>query len=105
MSQDARNTATDTDLEPRIDGGNPAGAGTGKSSRPRQPDLTKISANFVPRAVAALDLAAELTNDSRTDVLNRAVQAYAYLAKMIDDGNLIFVENPITGAKERLVFL
>jgi hypothetical protein len=72
---------------------------------PTKHELTKVSANFVPRAVQALELASALTGDSRTDVLNRAVQMYAYLAKMMEEGNLVFVENPTTHAKERIVFL
>jgi hypothetical protein len=71
----------------------------------RQPELTKVSANFVPRAMHALDLASEITGDSRTDVLNRAVQVYAYLAQMTKEGRLIFVEDPSTKAKDRVVFL
>lgn len=68
-------------------------------------ELTRVTANFVPRAVAALDVAGEITGDNQTDVLNRSVQVYAYITKMIDEGNLLFVENPTTGARERLVLL
>ncbi|WP_229799509.1 hypothetical protein, partial [Couchioplanes azureus] len=60
--------------------------------------------NFVPRAIAALDVASEVTGDTRTDVLNRAVQFYAYLVKRAEEGMLIFVEDPKTGTKERVVF-
>jgi hypothetical protein len=63
------------------------------TSNPR-PRPTKVSANLVPRAVAALDLASEITGDSRTDVLNRAVQVYAYLVGMLEEGKHISVENP-----------
>lgn len=70
-----------------------------------QPGLTKVSANFVPRAVVAMEIASELTQDNQTDVLNRAVQLYAYLMKAEADGKLIFTEDPRTGAKERLVLL
>jgi hypothetical protein len=67
-----------------------------KPPRPpkRQPDLTKVSANFVPRSVAALEMASEVTGDNQTDVINRAVQLYAYISKMVENGSLIFVENP-----------
>ncbi len=102
MPQDARN-AIDTGTKPSLAGANPT-AQDSQKAMPRQPDLTKVSANFVPRAVAALDRASEITGDSRTDVLNCAVQMYAYLAKMMYDGHLIFVENPSTGTKERVVF-
>jgi len=102
MPQDARNV-TEDDVKPSATSGR-TGNGPEKPSK-RQPELTKVSANFVPRAVAALDLASEITGDTRTDVLNRAIQVYAYLAKVLEDGNRIFVENPTTGAKDRVVFL
>lgn len=66
---------------------------------------TKVSANFVNRAIAALEVASEITGDNQTDVLNRSVQVYAYIAKMVHEGKLIFVEDPTTGARERLVLL
>ena len=110
MPKDARNV---TDFIPATSGpteGAGPNPGPEKQSErqrpePTKPELTKVSANFVPRAMAALDLASQLTGDSRTDVLNRAVQVYAYLAKMMEEGNLIFVENPTTKAKDRVVFL
>jgi len=75
-----------------------------KRTRPK-PELTKVSANFVNRSIAALEIASEITGDNQTDVLNRSVQVYAYIMKLIDDGKLIFVEDPATGAKERIVLL
>lgn len=71
------------------------------SNRP----ITKISANFIARAMEALDQAAELTGDSRTDVLNRSVQVYAYLCAQMEQGKLVVVEDPATGERERIVFL
>jgi len=64
-----------------------------------------VSANFVARSMLALDVASQLTGDNQTDVLNRSVQVYAYLMKITEEGKLIFVEDPTTGAKERLVLL
>jgi hypothetical protein len=42
-------------------------------------DLTKLSVNLVPRALVALQLAAQTTGNSQTDTVNRALQIYAYL--------------------------
>jgi uncharacterized protein (DUF1778 family) len=39
-------------------------------------DLTKLTVNLVPNAMAALDRAAQITGDTRTDTVNRALQAY-----------------------------
>ena len=77
------------------------GAGT-YVSRHRTPDLTNINTQFQRRAVAALELVSKTTGDSPTDVLNRAVQFYAYLIKKARMGDHIFVENLETGARERI---
>lgn len=60
-------------------------------------DLTKLTVNLIPRAVAALDAVALLTGDSKTDSVNRALQVYAFLEQqqrtngkrifLIDDDN------------------
>lgn len=44
-------------------------------------DLTKLTVNLVPKALDALNQAAELTGDTRTDTVNRALQAYAALVE------------------------
>lgn len=48
--------------------------------------LTKVSANFTERAMIALAVAAEVTGDTHTDCLNRAIQVYALVVRRIDDG-------------------
>jgi hypothetical protein len=45
-------------------------------------NLTKVSFNAVPRAVTALEVVAEHAQLSRTDTLNRAIQAYAGITRM-----------------------
>jgi hypothetical protein len=49
--------------------------------------LTRVTANFTPRAIASLDRIAEKTGDSRTDVLNRAVMAYETVLELIQEGD------------------
>ncbi|WP_433615181.1 hypothetical protein ACQP2P_10805 [Dactylosporangium sp. CA-139114] len=49
--------------------------------------LTRVTANFTPRAMAALDRVSEKTGDSRTDVLNMAVMAYEALVELVDEGD------------------
>lgn len=49
--------------------------------------LTRVTANFTPRAVAALERVSEKTGDSRTDVLNRAVMAYETVLDLIEEGD------------------
>ena len=67
--------------------------------------LTKITANLVPRAVVALNHASGTTGDNRTDVINRALQVYAFISDAIDQGKLIIIEDPQTGDRERVVML
>lgn len=45
-------------------------------------DMTKLSFNAVPRTMTALNLTTDHTGVSNTDILNRAVQAYAGLTRM-----------------------
>jgi len=68
-----------------------------RSGQPPQPperssahtggSLTRVTANFTPRGMAALDRVSEKTGDSRTDVLNRAVMAYETLLELIEEGD------------------
>lgn len=44
-------------------------------------NLTKLTVNLTPRAYDALQRAAEVTGDTRTDTVNRALQAYAALVE------------------------
>lgn len=54
-------------------------------------DLERVHLNLTRRASRALDLAAELTGDSRTDSANRALQFYAYLAQVVAHGGNVYV--------------
>jgi len=97
---------TDLDRRNRNDIDNtPPGTPEGSAGGSANNGLTKITANLVPRAVVALNSASETTGDNRTDVINRALQVYAYIADAIEQGKLIFVEDPTTGNRERVVML
>lgn len=47
--------------------------------------------NLIPRANAALELAIQITGDSKTDTVNRALQVYAYLEHVISDGGEVMI--------------
>lgn len=52
--------------------------------------LTRITVNLIPRADAALTLSQQLTGDSKTDIINRALQLYAFVEDIIDnDGEFL----------------
>lgn len=52
-------------------------------------DLVKVSADFTPKSVAALEAAAEMAGNNQTDTINRAVQIYAYLTDLRQQGYTI----------------
>jgi hypothetical protein len=51
----------------------------------------RITVNVIGRASRALDLAAELTGDTKTDTVNRALQVYAYLTQVSVRGGSVYV--------------
>ena len=59
--------------------------------------LERITVNLTARAARALEQAAGLTGDSKTDTINRALQIYAYLEQITQDGGEIYVQNAPDG--------
>lgn len=49
--------------------------------------LTRVTANFTPRAMGSLERVSEKTGDSRTDILNMAVMAYETVLDLIEEGD------------------
>lgn len=43
-------------------------------------ELERVTVNLIPKASKALYLAMNLTGDSKTDTINRALQCYAFFA-------------------------
>ena len=66
--------------------------------------LERITANLTPRTSAALKLTVEVTGDSKTDTLNRAIQVYAYLMDLTAKGGLVFVQED-KGELQRLMMI
>ena len=62
-------------------------------------DLTKLMVYLTPKALAALFAGAEVTEDTKTDTVNRALQIYAAMvqaaAKTPTRGGTGFVTNTI----------
>lgn len=62
--------------------------------------LTRITANFTPRAAGSLERIAQKTGDSKTDILNRSVTVYEIVLEWLERGNgTVHVEYP-DGSKE-----
>lgn len=64
--------------------------------------LERITVNLTSRSSSALDLAVELTGDTKTDTINRAIQIYAYLEKVIRDGGSVHIRAEEGADLERL---
>ena len=84
---------------------------SGPPTTPGQPEastggsLTRVTANFTPRAMAALERVAAETGDSKTDVLNRAVMVYQTFLELTEQGNGSLQVLYPDGSRERLRFL
>jgi hypothetical protein len=53
--------------------------------------LERVTVNLIARASRALQRVVDLTGDSKTDALNRAIQVYAYLEEVESNGGDIYV--------------
>jgi hypothetical protein len=65
----------------------------------------RVTVNVTGRASRALDLAAELTGDTKTDTLNRALQVYAYLERLTACGGSVYVREPVRSRPKLLKVL
>ncbi|MEV4893896.1 hypothetical protein ACIBHY_51580 [Nonomuraea sp. NPDC050547] len=66
--------------------------------------LERVTVNLTQRAARALEEAVELSGDSKTDIINRALQVYAYLERIDHDGGKVYVHDPDQEHPERLRF-
>lgn len=67
--------------------------------------LRRITVNLTPRACEALDRAVKLTRDSKTDTINRALQVYAYVVNVTENGGELYVRDGGHEDLERLVMI
>jgi hypothetical protein len=57
-------------------------------------DLTRLTVNLIPLATEALDELLLATRLGKTDVVNRALQIYAFLEKTKAEGGTLCVREP-----------
>lgn len=67
--------------------------------------LVRVTVNLIPRASRALTLGTDSTGYSKTDFMNRAVQAYAYMEHVVACGGEILVRDPENDELVRLKFM
>lgn len=77
----------------------PPGAKGGRSS------LERVTVNLTERSAKALESAAALTTETKTDVINKALQFYAYARELLEEGGALYVQEPGSSEKERLKLL
>jgi hypothetical protein len=66
-----------------------------RAARSQHGPLERVTVNLTGRAADSLEQAAKLTGNSKTDTINRALQVYAYLEQVTNDGGSIYVrESP-----------
>ena len=53
--------------------------------------LERVTVNLIARASRALERVSALTGDSKTDIINRALQVYDYLEDVSANGGAIYV--------------
>jgi hypothetical protein len=56
-----------------------------------QREFTKLTVNLINKAVEALDSAAAVTQLSKTDTVNRALQVYAFMIEEQEKGGQLLV--------------
>lgn len=66
------------------------------------PGLERANVNLVPRAGRALEQATALTENTETDVINHALQLYAYVNQVMHDGGAVFVQDAEDAAPQRI---
>lgn len=73
------------------------GRGNGRHGPPE-----RVTVNLTGRGSRALELATEVTGDTKTDTINRALQIYAYLEQVTARGGSIYVREAADSELERL---
>ena len=64
--------------------------------------LSRVTVNLNARSARALETTARRTGDTRTDVCNRALQVYGYLAEILCADGAVYVRDSGGGDLERL---
>ena len=65
---------------------------------------SRVTVNLTERSTKALQDAVSSSGDTQTDVINRALQVYAYLESVMAAGSRLYVENADRQERERLRF-
>lgn len=67
--------------------------------------LTRLTVNLTPKAAQALEQAVVVTGDSKTDTVNRALQAYAYIVNITQNGGDLYIRDGGQAELQRLTLI
>jgi hypothetical protein len=67
--------------------------------------MERVTVNLTQRSAEALREAVELTGDSKTDVINRALQVYAFIQRKIQGEGALFISPGDGSPMERVHIL
>lgn len=81
-----------------------SGPGRAPAAGRSQSPLERVTVNLTARSATALDDVVQLTQDTKTDVINRALQVYAFLEKIMHDGGAVYIREAESTDFERLKF-
>jgi hypothetical protein len=62
--------------------------------------LERVTVNLSARASRALEQIAKLTGDSKTDIINRALQVYAFFEETTADGGALYIQESKDGPQQ-----
>lgn len=69
------------------------------------PELTRLTVNLTAKSVGCLEESATAEDLSRTDIVNRALQTYAFFMKEQREGSVIYLRRPDDPDLERVRLL
>ena len=77
----------------------------GTKSADKQVVTERLTVGMIPKALGDLDELQTLTGLSKTDVINRAVSLYAFVAQQLAEGNELLVRDGDSREVERVHLL
>ncbi len=98
MTESTR-TVTPDKKDPSGDGGD--GSGGGKD-RGGGSSLERVTVNLTTRSVAAMDTITNLTGDTKTEAINKALQFYAHIEGFLASGGALYMRDPGSNEMERI---
>lgn len=67
-------------------------------------NLERVTVNLTERSARALDEVVELRGESKTDAINRALQVYNLLEKILQSGGKVYIQETDKSELERVRF-